>query len=515
MIRAVPFSSAPALGERRAGVLVLLLVLAVSVYRYAAREALDLGLHFDEAQYWVWSLDPAFGYFSKPPVVAWAIGAARAVCGDGEACIRLPSLLALGLATLIVFALGRRLFDARTGFVAALLFLFAPLTTFLSWFITTDSLLLLAWAAALACLVRALEKDRLHWWVATGIAAGLGLMSKYTMGIFALSALGLLLTTPYRRLLARPGPYVGALVAALLFAPNIVWNITHQFATFGHTAHISQPDEVAVDALRALRFIGEQFGVFGPLAMVAFITAALGGSARPAAFESTTGVRAHRHALLSWFSWPFLLVITAQALAARAHANWAAPAYVGAALLAASWLAAPRRRGWLGATLAINVVVMLAFYHYKQVLPALDVHLRRDPVQQLQGWDSLGAAVAMKLDSTGARLLTDDRRLQSWLTYYAGPRAFDSLAWNPERKVDNHYRLLRDVAGAPRGPFLFVSEAQRFDELARQFTTVERLGLLASGPPCADAASGCLRRVFVYRLGDFRGYDAGAVEKQG
>ena len=50
-------------------------------------------LFFDEAQYWVWSERPAFGYFSKPPLVAWLIRAATEVCGPGEACVRLPSPL--------------------------------------------------------------------------------------------------------------------------------------------------------------------------------------------------------------------------------------------------------------------------------------------------------------------------------------------------------------------------------------------------------------------------------------
>src|SRR6202008_3287010 len=50
-------------------------------------------LFFDEAQYWAWSQDPALGYFSKPPLIAWIIGAATTACGAEEACVRLPSPL--------------------------------------------------------------------------------------------------------------------------------------------------------------------------------------------------------------------------------------------------------------------------------------------------------------------------------------------------------------------------------------------------------------------------------------
>lgn len=498
--------------ERRVLWTLLAVVLAVSVYRIGSRELLGLGLDYEEAQYWAWSLDPAFGYFSKPPMIAWAIGLARAACGDGMTCIRLPAPIALGAATLVVYALGRDLFDVRTGAVAALLFFFAPLTAFLSWFVTTDSLLLLAWAVALLCFVRAVDTDRMHWWVATGVAAGLGLMSKYTMGIFAVSALGFMLSAaPQRALLRRPGPYIGAIVAAVLFAPNIAWNLTHQFATFGHTAELSKLDAPGLHPLHALRFLGEQFGMFGPLAMGAFVIAA----ARGVENRSDSPIRARRHALLVWFVLPFLLIITAQAFAARAYANWAAPAYVGASVLAGAWLAKPARRRWLIATVAVNIVLMLGFYHYRQILPAVGVELPpgADPLQKLEGWEGLGHAVALQLDATGARLLTDDRRTMSWLMYYAGPssegraggdgerRARDALTWNPERRIDNHYRLMRDVERAPRGPFLLVSALDRSDLLAQQFAVVEPLGTLYSGP-----CKGCERKLFAYRLGDFRGY---------
>src|SRR5262249_35023325 len=155
--------------------------------------------------------------------------------------VRFPSVVALVIATAAVYAPGRRLFDARTGFWAAMLLLLAPIASLLAWVITTDSLLLAAWAVALYTFVRAVESCALRWGLAAGLTAGLGLMSKYTMGIFAVSAAGFLVFSPsHRALLRTPGPYVGALVAALLFAPNVIWNLSHQFATVRHTAGISQ-----------------------------------------------------------------------------------------------------------------------------------------------------------------------------------------------------------------------------------------------------------------------------------
>ena len=74
---------------------------------------IDLG--GDEAQYWAWSRHLAFGYFTKPPLIAWLIAGTTAVCGNGEACVRVSSPLLHGATAVVIFFLARRLYDARVG----------------------------------------------------------------------------------------------------------------------------------------------------------------------------------------------------------------------------------------------------------------------------------------------------------------------------------------------------------------------------------------------------------------
>ena len=113
----------------------------------------------------------------------------------------------------------------------------------------------------------------------------------------------------------------------------------------------------------------------------------------------------------------------------------------------------------------------------------------------------MGKVIERELAAHPVRLLIDDRRLMSLSIYYAGERAHNAFIWNPERMIDNHYRFLCDVVNAPHGPFLFISTVERDNELRAQFERVEAVGKLDGGP-----CPGCERRVFVYRLGDFRGY---------
>src|SRR5215510_13962117 len=108
----------------------------------------NVDLFFDEAQYWAWSREPAFGYFSKPPLLAWTIALAEHVCGGSEACIRAPAPLFYFGTSLVVYAIARQLYDSRIAFYAALTIALATGTAFSARIISTDVPLLFFWALA-------------------------------------------------------------------------------------------------------------------------------------------------------------------------------------------------------------------------------------------------------------------------------------------------------------------------------------------------------------------------------
>src|ERR1700754_4039051 len=98
------------------------LTAALTLVRLIALFSTPLELYPDEAQYWLWSRTLDFGYYSKPPMIAWAIWATTAIGGDGEAWVRLSATLFQAGATLVVFLLGRRLYGPATGLAAAALY---------------------------------------------------------------------------------------------------------------------------------------------------------------------------------------------------------------------------------------------------------------------------------------------------------------------------------------------------------------------------------------------------------
>src|SRR5262245_19916590 len=63
-------------------------IAGVTVLRLVWLAGGTIDLYPDEAQYWIWAQHPAFGYFSKPPMVAWIIWATTALFGDGDLAVK-------------------------------------------------------------------------------------------------------------------------------------------------------------------------------------------------------------------------------------------------------------------------------------------------------------------------------------------------------------------------------------------------------------------------------------------
>src|SRR5207302_11317125 len=122
-----PTASHPAPAVARTyGRWALAAVAALTAIRIIWLATNSAGLYPDEAQYWFWAQYPAWGYYSKPPLVAWLIWLTTAAIGDGEFAIRLSAPLLHAAAAGFVYGIAARLYDGRTGFWAALAYATLP-----------------------------------------------------------------------------------------------------------------------------------------------------------------------------------------------------------------------------------------------------------------------------------------------------------------------------------------------------------------------------------------------------
>ena len=118
------------------------LIGGILLFRVIMLLLIPSGLHGDEAQYWAWAQDPAFGYYSKPPLIAWLIWTTTALFGDAEWAVRLASPFLHTGTAILTYLTATRLYSAKAGLVACALYLLMPGVTLSSTLISTDAALL-------------------------------------------------------------------------------------------------------------------------------------------------------------------------------------------------------------------------------------------------------------------------------------------------------------------------------------------------------------------------------------
>ena len=323
----------------------------------------------DEAYYWDWSRHLALGYYDQGPFIAYLIRVMTALFGTNEFGVRVGVLLC-SLGTLVcAYVLARRLFSPPAGFLTVLLLGLTPLLEVGSLIATYDPPLVFFWALAAVCLERALfaETDREQnlGWVGTGLATGLGFLSKHTMLlIMPCLVLFLLLAPRQRRWLLRPQPYLALLLTLLCYTGVFWWNAHHHWWTFGHLLFLTHKSSDA--PLRRLGdYLGSQAILLGP--GLFFATLAVSVSPFLTAFKSLRNseegdspVPAQTRALfLACLGLPVFAFFVLMAFKAKIQGNWAVCAWVTPTILFAGWAAQAMQRSAQTCRKQITLVVVI------------------------------------------------------------------------------------------------------------------------------------------------------------
>jgi len=354
-----------------------LVVLASLAARLAAGAILPLTP--DEAYYRLWSLRPAFGYFDHPPMIAWQIWLGRAIAGDSAFSVRLLPALDCALTSLVVFDLARLAgLGERVGARAGI-WLNATFLVGLGGFLAVpDAPAALFWTLALWSAFRG-RRGAGAWWIAAGAAAGLACLSKYSALFLAPGVLvWLLLDAQGRRLLRTPWPWLAAVAAVAVFAPNIAWNAQHHWLTFAKQFGRVRIAHLAAAALP--KFVVDQFLLLNPLIAIFLGLAVLRRSAWP---------------LLAVCA-PFVLYLVVHSLHAQVQGQWPAPLYPSLAVAAATAAEKARAGSWLARLRTAAPVLGLGASALALVFACAPLDGRlpfRDPVARLRGWPGFAAEV--------------------------------------------------------------------------------------------------------------------------
>jgi 4-amino-4-deoxy-L-arabinose transferase-like glycosyltransferase len=432
----------------------LIAVVVVTAVRVAAVFATPLELYPDEAQYWLWAQTPAWGYASKPPMIAWLIAASTALGGDGEAWVRLPAALLHGATALVLFAAGRRLFEARTGLLACLLWLLTPAVALSSAFIATDAPFMLGMALSLWAYAALLDarsaSARLLCALLLGAAVGLALLSKQAALYVLLGLVLHALIDREARSVWRGWAWLVALAAMVLaVSPNLVWQATHHFATFAHTAQVNAGlgSSHPLRPFGGLEFLAAQFAVLGPVPFAVLLGGAVIGARRRTLDRPDV--------MLLCMAIPPVASVTVFAFFKEAEANWAAAAYPASVVLVSAWLLRWRARRWIAATLVLQGVIAAVLAAALFAPPLVDAAGQSASLKRLRGWQRTAQFVGTQVEAQGpfTAVAVEDRSLFNELAYYgrglfAGPGAPLLRMRPPEGQALNQAELVAPLGRA-------------------------------------------------------------------
>ncbi|WP_339852703.1 glycosyltransferase family 39 protein [uncultured Nisaea sp.] len=447
----------------------LLAVAVLTALRLAVLAGSGLGLHGDEAQYWSWSRDLEWGYYTKPPLIAFIIAGAQSLCGDGTACIRAPSPLLHAGTALVIYGIAETLTESRkAGFWSGLSFATLPAVSLSSLLISTDVPLLFLWAVAMLAFVRSLKSDAPGWPLLLGLALGAGFLAKYAMAYFILGLVLFTLITPaYRSWLVSRKPLIALVVMLAVFAPNLFWNFESGWVTFTHVKDNTNLKGDLFHVGKMLEFIGSQAGVFGPVLFAALIW-------RLAVLRRDPAAQIEK--LLLCFSLPVLLIITGQAFLSRANANWAATAYVAATILVVCWLLQRDRLKLVVAGIGINLTAAAVLGFFFLDLPGVDVPLKNDPLRRLRAWDQVADQLRPVLAAhPDAVWLTEDRKTMASLLYALRDLKRQPKMWDYDGHPDHHYELTERYLPKPGDTVLLVAKWDNPFPILERFGGVQRL----------------------------------------
>ena len=415
-------------------------------------------LSYDEAYYWLWSKHLAAGYYDHPPLIAFAIRAGTSLFGDTSLGVRFVPWLFSAAATWAVWRAGAILLRSETdALLAALIFNLMPMIGVEALVATPDAPVIAAAAFLLLALVKIEQTRRGTWWIGVGLAAGVGLLSKYTAFFLGAGILAWLAFVPkQRRWFLSPWPYFGGALALLMFAPVVLWNAGHDWISFA-----AQFGRVGAGGF-TLRFLGEFLG--GQLLLATPFIAILGVAGIMVAARS----RQSGLALLVAMVVPAAVYFLWHSLHDRVQGNWPSFLYPAFALaVAAAWGAISTggvsrlMRATKAVALPVATLILVAVYAQALwgVVPRV-----RDPISRLLAFEM--KPVADEIETLRARVqanavVTTSYALTGWFSFYLPTHP-------PVVQLDERFRYVNEPA-PPRdlfeGPLLYVTE-MRNDQAA-------------------------------------------------
>jgi Dolichyl-phosphate-mannose-protein mannosyltransferase len=209
-------------------------------------------------------------YEKLPPLPWWLAEATWRIFG-ADASLYALSQVAVAAGFIAVWMTARPLVGATGALAAVLIIDGLHYFNFSSVKFNHNIIEIPFWALSGFAFHAALRQGKLRYWVLLGAALGLAWWAKYFAVMLAAPLVLFLFVDPAaRKTLARPGPWIAAIVALLVVAPNLFWLFEHGAQPFGYAeARAAAPSGVLDHLIHPLSFLGVEAFFLVPALFIA------------------------------------------------------------------------------------------------------------------------------------------------------------------------------------------------------------------------------------------------------
>ena len=371
--------------------LVLFFLITITLLRIYALYVSPIELSVDEAQYWHWSQNIEFGYFTKPPMIAWAIALSTHIFGNGEWAVRLCSPLIHFCISLILWTTSQFAFGAKAGKLAALIWIFTPAASLGSFIISTDTPLLLFWSFSILFIFKLFRNETNLIAILAGISIGLAFLSKYAALYFVIFFIMWWLIYDRNKDLSIKNIFIILLTIMLVASGNIYWNYVNEFVTVSHTVSNANLTKIIFNLTNVISFLSSQLLVFGPIFLLLYIFLI---------FDCF--LKKGKLSLLAFLSFPIIILITIQSFLKISNPNWAITAYISATIILSAYVVIQKYK-FLRIFFKIGFIInfVLSIFILKVTLTGdfYPLNLKSDPLRKTFGFELLSDKIENRFNT--------------------------------------------------------------------------------------------------------------------
>lgn len=303
------------------------------------------GFHRDELQFLSDARHLDWGFVAYPPFTPLVERLGMSMFGLSMVGLRLFSVIAQCLVIFFSGLMARELGGGRLSQITtALCAALAPLALFEGTEFQYTTFDYLWWVVIAYCVIRLLKSEDPRWWVAIGAFIGIGFQTKYTMAFYTCGIVGGVVLTQARRYLLSKWLWMGVALSILIFLPNLIWQVRHDFISLKFLQHIHTRD---VGEGRAQGFFSQQFWACTQAVSVPLWIAGLIGF-----------LRSPRYRMLAWM----YLIPLALFIAGKGRSYYLGAAYpmllAMGAVMAERWMASWSRMPRLALQSAFFVLLL-------------------------------------------------------------------------------------------------------------------------------------------------------------